>query len=69
MLIILIRNKNLVLFMEKLWKIQTSQKSVDFVDNSLVKNTWDINGTAESFISLFNDVGITGFIFCKVFTL
>lgn len=55
----LIRNKTSCAF----------EVSVDFVDNSLVKNTWDINGTAESFISLFNEVGITAFIFCKVFTL
>lgn len=50
-------------------RYRAGQKGLDFEDNSLVKNTWDLNGTAESFISLFDDVGITGFIFCNVFTL
>lgn len=35
----------------------------------LVKDTWDVNGAAESFFCLFNYVSVTGFIFHKPFTL
>lgn len=38
-------------------------KKLIFLENLLVQNTWNINGTTESFIRLFNDVGITGLIF------
>lgn len=47
----------------------TEQSQHVYFVNSLVKDTWHINGTAVSLISLLNEVGITGFIFCKVFTL
>lgn len=39
-----------------------------FGHDLLVKDTWDINGTAESFFCLFNYVGVTSFIFRKIFT-